>query len=179
METWQTILLSAGVSIIATIATYFVTTYFTNKREKKKEIRKEKMTIFKTLMAKRGGTADYAKLEALNSVCVIFSDEKVDFKTGKKPINESYKNYISSLDIPDTLSLEEKRQKYDKAEDLYIIFLENISKHLKIAESVDWQEIKNSYRPQWVGDEIINRTNVYNLNAKYLQLAQIALEREV
>lgn len=149
MQYW----LPAVISFVITIVTYFVTKWFDNRREDKSEKRKEKMAIFKALMAKRGAYFDYYKVEALNSISVIFSDSK--------PVTDAWKAYHDALNISESLPVDERAAKQASANDKYIVLLEKMAHDLGYKDSVVWTDIKDSYMPIWIRDEA-NARLAYN-----------------
>lgn len=145
MQYW----LPAIISLVTTIVTYFITKWFDNRQEGKNEKRKEKMVIFKALMAKRGFYFDYNKVEALNSIAIIFADSN--------DVVEAWNIYNEALNISDALPEAEQESKYREAEDKFIRLLELMAIDLGYKDSVIWTDIKNSYMPRWIAKEAYAR----------------------
>jgi len=154
MQYW----LPAVISFVITISTYFITKWFDNRRDGKNEKRKEKMTVFKTLMAKRGVYYDYYKVEALNSIAVIFCDSS--------SVIQAWNDYHNALSISDSLPEAEQKTKLTEAEDKFVRLLEMMANDLGYKDTVVWTDIKNSYMPRWIATESSARNSMNNLLIK-------------
>ena len=64
------------ISIIAVLMSPLIAVCVTMLLEKRRQRRKDKMELFQVLMTQRGINESYAWVNALNSIHIIFSDDK-------------------------------------------------------------------------------------------------------
>ena len=112
------------VNLIAIVLAPIVAVWIAQRLQDRAAKRKDKLDIFKTLMGKRGIPLDRDGLEALNTICVIFSDSV--------KVMDSWKKYTAEYDSDSP-----------GKNDTFIEMLENMAKSLKINDTVDWKVIKN------------------------------------
>lgn len=128
------------LSIIAVIASPLVAVLVSMWIEKYKQQRKDKMELFQILMTQRGITESYAWVNALNSIYVIFADEKL---------------VLSALDdfLATTNVIKPEDMDVEKYENKKVKLLEAMSKSLGYSRNINWEQIKAPYVPNWIFHE--------------------------
>lgn len=148
MENFQIALVSALVSgLLATIVTLWWQT-----KAKKKEMQRQ---IFYTLMAYRFRLPEYENVKALNSIQVAFY--------GNESVQQAWKSFKEETD---RIPFNDKR-----IADAHIKLLEEIGKACGY-KNIKWNEIKDSYYPTGLADEIIETERLRKAN---LQRAEMEL----
>lgn len=104
------------------------------------EVRKEKLSILKTLVAYRWAPAYQDRVTALNIIPVVFSKSVkicTCFETYKKAQDDVTANLAA---LPYIL-----QQKHVALDDAYIKLLEEIAKNLGYGKSLPWDKLKSPY----------------------------------
>lgn len=125
---------------LSPIIAVLITIWLTQKNEK----RKEKMEVFKQLMISRvnASTEDYVK--TVNSIDVIFADNK-KVKKAWRDLFDEYSNQKQDLD--------QYRYKHTK-------LIEAVAEDLGYKNKLEWSEIiANIYIPYWL-EEVWKQNNV-------------------
>ena len=134
------------ISIFAILASPLIAVWVTLLVEKRRQKRRDKLELFKTMMTQRGFSASYAWVDAINSLSVVFADEKSvvsavnDFMqvVGTRPFNnEEYENKKIKL-------------------------LEKMAISLGYKKNIDWEQLRKAYYPQWMINEVNFNTQVKN-----------------
>ena len=123
------------IDVIAIIASPVVALLVGRFFQKKDEIRKDKMEIFRTLMIGRGMGWSIEKIKAFNIIEVVFGEDK-------KVVNQ-WRNYHDRLCVenPTETELLKIKTEGDK-------LLDVMAKSLGYAENVTWETIQNPYIPK-------------------------------
>ena len=138
------------VSIIAILASPVMAVLITLFIESRRQKRRDKMELFKTLMTQRGFLTSYVWVNAINSVPIVFADEK--------KVIEALDNFMRVVQTQPFNNEEFENKK--------VKLLENISISLGYSKSIDWEQLRGAYIPQWLVDE-------FNFNAR-LKDAQLS-----
>ena len=132
------------ISIFAIIASPLIAVGVTLLVEKRRQKRRDKLGLFKTMMTQRGFSASYAWVDAINSLSVVFADDQSvicalnDFMriVNTQPFNnEEYENKKIKL-------------------------LEKIAVSLGYKNNIDWEQLRKAYYPQWMINEVNFNTQV-------------------
>ena len=136
--------------ILSPIIAVGITTYIQNKESK----RKDKMEIFKILMTGRLYGWDIASVHALNTLEIVFSDEK--------DVIKQWKNYYEAACSGTNIQIQQYK------------LLEEIAKSLGYKDKISWESIQNPYIPTWLSERMENER-------KYTegQLSQAELAKEI
>ncbi len=147
MNEWISILAVLTSPLIAVCVTIWV--------EKRGQKRKDKMDLFKVMMTQRGTTTTELWVNALNSMPIVFSEDK---------------EVLSALNVfLDTT-------KVNKPEDMDIENYEN--KKIKLLEvmanslgysNINWEQIKSPYIPRWMEQEQAFNSIMKEAQLKYAE----------
>lgn len=148
MNEWISILAVLTSPLIAVCVTIWV--------EKRGQKRKDKMDLFKVMMTQRGTTTTELWVNALNSMPIVFSEDK---------------EVLSALNVfLDTT-------KVNKPEDMDIEIYEN--KKIKLLEvmanslgysNINWEQIKSPYQPSWINNERIFNSKMKECQLKFAEM---------
>lgn len=128
------------ISIIAVLMSPLIAVCVTMWLEKRRQKRRDKMDLFKTLMTQRGISCSYMWVNALNSIHIIFAEDSKVIKA----TNE----YLQTLTISAPNSLDQQNYENKKTK-----MLEAMAQVLGYSKQIDWETIKVPYVPQWMVDE--------------------------
>lgn len=129
--------LTLAALIIIPILAVIIAQWLQNRSEK----RKDKMQIFKTLMTSRiyGWTPD--RVNALNVIDIVYSDDK-KVRAAWKDLNDKYR-----VTNPD-------QQHLKKIENAQYKLLEAIAISLGYKDKITWEDIQNPYMPVGMAQQI-------------------------
>ena len=135
--------------VIAPIATSAIAVWLQNRSEK----RKDKMYTFKVLMTSRiyGWTPE--KVNVLNIIDIVFSDDK-KVRAAWKNLSDKY-----NVENPDQLHLKKIEQAQYK-------LIEAIANSLGYKNTITWEEIQNPYIPRGMVEQIENQKNMQQMYAE-------------
>ena len=135
--------------VIAPIAASAIAVWLQNRSEK----RKDKMYIFKVLMTSRiyGWTPE--KVNVLNIIDIVFSDDK-KVRAAWKNLSDKY-----NVENPDQLHLKKIEQAQYK-------LIEAIANSLGYKNTITWEEIQNPYIPRGMVEQIENQKNMQQMYAE-------------
>ena len=135
--------------VIAPIAASAIAVRLQNRSEK----RKDKMYIFKVLMTSRiyGWTPE--KVNVLNIIDIVFSDDK-KVRAAWKNLSDKY-----NVEDPDQLHLKKIEQAQYK-------LIEAIANSLGYKNTITWEEIQNPYIPRGMVEQIENQKNMQQMYAE-------------
>lgn len=153
------------ISVIAIIASPLIAVWVTMRVEAYRQRRREQMELFKTLMSQRGLSASYAWLNALNSIPVIFHDDTNVLSALNLFLQATS---VSSAGVNELVEIENKRIK------LLEIMADSLGYN-----TIDWEQIKSAYTPQWVAQELEFNTKMRDAQlafAKWLSTQQASNE---
>ncbi len=137
--------------VIAPIAASVIAIWLQNRSEK----RKDKMYIFKVLMTSRiyGWTPE--KVNVLNIIDIVFSDDK-KVRAAWKNLSDKY-----NVENPDQLHLKKIEQAQYK-------LIEAIANSLGYKNKITWEEIQNPYIPRGMVEQIENQKNMQQMYAEVI-----------
>ena len=132
--------------VIAPIAASAIAVWLQNRSEK----RKDKMYIFKVLMTSRiyGWTPE--KVNVLNIIDIVFSDDK-KVRAAWKDLSDKY-----NVENPDQLHLKKIEQAQYK-------LIEAIANSLGYKNTITWEEIQNPYIPRGMVEQIENQKKMQQM----------------
>lgn len=134
------------ISIFAILASPLIAVWVTLLVEKSRQKRRDKLELFKTMMTQRGFSASYAWVDAINSLAVVFADEK---------------NVISAVnDFMKVVSTQPFNN--EEYENKKIKLLEKMAVSLGYKKNIDWEQLRKAYYPQWMINEVNFNTQVKN-----------------
>ena len=104
------------------------------------QLRKDKMDIFKTLMANRVGWST-ASVYAMNIIDIVFADDM--------SVRNCWKEYYEKLSIqkPDEVQQKQTKTAHEK-------LLESMAVSLGYKDKITWETIQNPYLPQEMVDSM-------------------------
>ena len=145
---WKDILNIIAI-VIAPIAASVIAVWLQNRSEQ----RKDKMYIFKVLMTSRiyGWTPE--KVNVLNIIDIVFSDDK-KVRAAWKDLSDKY-----NVENPDQLHLKKIEQAQYK-------LIEAIANSLGYKNTITWEEIQNPYIPRGMVEQIENQKNMQQMYAE-------------
>lgn len=123
----------AIVNIIAVIAAPIVAVQVGQHLQDRAQTRKDKMDIFKTLMANRTGWSS-ASVYAMNIIDVVFADDI--------PVRNCWKAYYEKLCIQNPDEVQQKQIKTAQYK-----LLETMATSLGYKDKITWETIQNPYIP--------------------------------
>lgn len=162
METTFIIINSIAIIVIPIVAVLIA-----QKLQDRAAKRKDKIDIFKTLVASNvyGWGANYRAVDALNSIPVIFADEK--------DVVTKYMDYINSCKI-EGIATESQRKQIDT----------NIIKLLEIMAKIlgyksEWHVFTETYLPKGIAEDIKNRKNLEDVQLSVGELSKMFLNTAI
>lgn len=105
--------------------------------QKKSEIRKEKMDIFRILMSRRYRIVSEESVSALNAIDIVFYKDK--------DVRAAYENFQNEAD--------KKPEFNPNINDKHLKLLEEMAKALNLKD-IHWDDIKRSYYPKGLSEKI-------------------------
>lgn len=128
------------INIIALLVAPIIAVIVGQFLQEKAQKRADKMQVFKTLMMTRGLSRDYQMVAVLNTIEVVFADDK--------KVVDQWKKYHDSLcaDFSDEFAAK-------KSNDERIKLLEEMAKALKY-KNIDWTTLQNPYIPNGMVDSM-------------------------
>ena len=126
------------VPIVAILASPVIAVLITLYVERRRQRRRDKMELFKTLMTQRGVVMSYAWVNAINSIPIVFSDTK--------SVIDALGCFMRAVSTVPFNNEEFENKK--------VKLLESMSTSLGYAKNIDWEQLRGAYIPQWVQDEI-------------------------
>ena len=124
------------INILAVIFSPIIAILITRHLQNRENKRKDKMEIFKILMTGRLYGWDIASIHALNSIEIIFSEDK--------NVIEQWKKYYASTRTVDIKNMQTQQFK----------LLEEIANSLGYKDKISWETIQNPYIPQWLAEKM-------------------------
>ncbi len=133
------------LNLIAIIVGPVIAVFIGQHLQKSSEKRKDKMSIFKTLMTARlyGLTTD--SVHALNLIDIVFVKDK-SVRAAWSRLFEAYS------------SAEQSEQMVTKRTDLMYKLLEEMAKNLGYKNKITWETIQNPYIPKFMVDSLRNQS---------------------
>ena len=128
-EGWILIVTALVSGLIATVITIVV--------QRKADVRKEKLEIFKTLMANRYRIHAAENVKALNMIDIIFYKATNVRKAYEEFIREASRDVESEINI--------------RIDDKFLRILEEMAKELKYKD-INWDRMKNVYYPKGLAE---------------------------
>ena len=122
------------INIIAIIVIPVIAVYIAHKLQIKAEKRKDKMSIFKTLMTSRIYGWTPASVDALNIIDIVFADDD-EVRNAWSDLNDKY--HVTDSD----------EQHLKKIETAQYKLLETIANSLGYKDKITWETIQNPYMP--------------------------------
>lgn len=120
------------------------------------EVRKRKMDVFETLMSYRYMISSEESVKALNSLDVVFYNDKA--------VRGAYADFLNEAD--------KKPEFNPNIGDKHLKLLEEMSKSLKLGE-IHWDDIKHTYYPTGLSEKIQEETVLRKMQ---IQSAAAAVE---
>lgn len=144
------------ISIIAVLMSPLIAVCVTMLLEKRRQRRKDKMELFQVLMTQRGINESYVWVNALNSIHIIFSDDK-------KVVN-ALEEFLDTTNVKnpkdmDLVSFDNKKVK----------LLEIMAKSLGYSNNINWEQIKSPYIPRWMSQEQAFNSIMKEAQLKYAE----------
>ena len=145
------------VNIIVVVAAPIIAVKVGQYLQDRAQLRKDKMDIFKTLMANRIGWST-ASVYAMNIIDIVFADDM--------PVRRCWKEYYEKLSIqkPDEVQQKQIRTAHEK-------LLESMAVSLGYKDKITWETIQNPYYPQEMFDSMKQQKAIqggYELLADYM-----------
>ena len=137
------------ISLFAILASPLIAVGVTLLVEKRRQKRRDKLELFKTMMTQRGFPASYAWVDAINSLSVVFADDQSVISA----VND-FMRIVNTQPFND-----------EEYENKKIKLLEKIAVSLGYRKNIDWEQLRKAYYPQWM----INELN-FNAQVKSAQL---------
>ncbi len=143
------------ISIIAILISPLIAVCVTVWLEKRRSKRNDKMELFQVLMTQRGIHESYAWVNALNSIHIIFSENKA--------VLDALDNLLSTTNVksPEDMNLVDFDNKKIK-------LLEVIAKVLGYS-NINWEQIKTPYVPRWMVQEQAFNSTMKEAQLKYAE----------
>ena len=146
--------------IVAPIAAVLIGQWLQDRSER----RKDKMQIFKVLMTSRGYSWTLDSVHALNTIDIVFADDK--------KVRDAWKDLLDKYRVvaPDEMQLDKIKQAQFK-------LLEMIAASLGYKRQITWETIQNPYIPQGMADQMASLSRsqkayselLLNANKAFLQ----------
>ena len=130
----------AIINIVAVIAAPIIAVQVGQYLQDRAQLRKDKMDVFKTLMANRVGWST-ASVYAMNIIDIVFADDT--------SVRQCWKDYYEKLSIRDP---NEDQQKQIQAS--HERLLESMAISLGYKDKITWEAIQNPYFPQALLDSM-------------------------
>lgn len=130
--------LFAVLNIIALVLIPIVAVIVGQRFQEKSERRKDRLTVFKTLMANRFGWSSES-VYALNIIDIVFADDEA--------VRNCWKDYYEKLCIqnPDEMQIKQRTTSQEK-------LLESMAISLGYKDKISWETIQNPYIPKGMLD---------------------------
>lgn len=148
--------MSECISIIAVLMSPLIAVCVTMWLEKRRQKRKDKMELFQVLMTQRGINESYAWVNALNSIHIIFSDDKNVVKALEEFLDTTMVKNPEDMDL---VSFDNKKVK----------LLEIMAKSLGYSKNINWEQIKSPYLPRWMSQEQAFNSIMKEAQLKYAE----------
>ena len=110
-----------------------------SKLSQREELRKEQLSILKTLVTYRSFPAQPERITALNVITIVFFNCP-DICSCLENYKKAQNDVTDNLTVPQSFI-----QKLSALDDAYIKLLEAIARHLGYGESLSWDKLKNPY----------------------------------
>lgn len=127
--------------VLSPIIAVLITRYLSIRTDKKKD----KMEIFKILMATRYNRCTIEYVRALNSIDVVFYDSK--------KVRKAWSDYYSVLQNPTPNS--------NLISDKELLLIEAMAQDLHYT-NIKWENVKSFYFPQWLSTQYQQEANFKN-----------------
>ena len=124
------------VNLLAIIVAPIIAVWVGQWLQKREEKRRDKLSVFKTLMIFRNGLS-VESVHALNIIEVVFSDDSNVLK--------AWKEYYEKLCVDDPTENDLK-----KIETANYRLLEAVAVSLGYKDKITWESIQNPYKPRWM-----------------------------
>ena len=148
----QEVVLVIASALISGLLATVITIY----SQKKSRYYDRKMRVFETLMSYRYMIASEESVKALNSIDVIFYEDKA--------VRDAFKDFLNETD--------KKQELNPNIEDKHLKLLEVMSQALKLGD-IHWDDIKHTYYPIGLMEKIEEETA---LRKAQLQSASVKLK---
>lgn len=132
------------ISIFAILASPLIAVGVTLLVEKRRQKRRDKLELFKTMMTQRGFSASYAWVDAINSLSVVFADDQ--------SVISAVNDFMRIVNTQPFNNEEYENKK--------IKLLEKIAVSLGYKKNIDWEQLRKAYYPQWMINEVNFNTQV-------------------
>lgn len=132
------------ISIFAILASPLIAVGVTLLVEKRRQKRRDKLELFKTMMTQRGFSASYAWVDAINSLSVVFADDQ--------SVISAVNDFMRVVNTQPFNNEEYENKK--------IKLLEKIAVSLGYKKNIDWEQLRKAYYPQWMINEVNFNTQV-------------------
>ena len=144
------------ISIVAVLTSPLIAVGITMWLEWRRQRRKDKMELFQILMTQRGITESYSWVNALNSMHIIFSDDK--------KVLEALSAFLDTTNVktPEDMDLVIFDNKKVK-------LLEVMAKSLGYSKNINWEQIKSPYVPRWMAQEQAFNSIMKEAQLKYAE----------
>ena len=142
-------IISIIVNCIAIIVAPIISVYIAQGLQNRDKKRQDKMDVFKTLMTDRIYNWTPQSVQALNTIDIVFSDDKA--------VKEQWKNYYDKLCVDNPTDADLKKIKIEQDK-----LLEVIANSLGYKDKVSWETIQNPYIPKGLIDSMIQQQQFQN-----------------
>jgi len=157
MDKFETIM--SFLNIIAVVLIPIVSVCIGQYLQNKEVKRKDKLEIFKTLMANRIIWTPES-VRAMNTIDIVFSKDK--------KVREAWKEYYSALCIPNPNEIQVKQ-----IQQAQIKLLEAMAVSLGYKDKITWETIQNPYMPQGMVDSMGQQQVIQNGQVEMAKAASI------
>ena len=142
-ETFLAMDLKDWLVVLSTLLSPLIAVQVTEFLGRRRQVRDEKLRMFRTLMATRASTLDASHVQALNSIDVVFSGKSAK----QEAVRRQWKQYLDHLNDKNYL-----REHWEtRRKELLVELLDTMGQHLGF--NFDKTHLKNqSYYPQGYGD---------------------------
>lgn len=130
----------AVLNIIAIVLVPIVAVIVGQKLQDRTDKRKDKLTVFKVLMANRSGWSSESAY-AMNIIDIVFADEEA--------VRKSWKDYYDKLCIQEPNEMQIKQIKTAQEK-----MLESMAVSLGYKDKITWDTIQNPYIPKGMLDAV-------------------------
>lgn len=129
--------------VLSTLLSPLIAVQVTEFLGRRRQVRDEKLRMFRTLMATRASTLDVSHVQALNSIDVVFSGKSAK----QEAVRRQWKQYLDHLNDKNY-----PREHWEtRRKELLVELLDTMGQHLGF--NFDKTHLKNqSYHPQGYGD---------------------------
>ena len=129
------------INIIAIIFSPIVAVVIGQKLQERKELRDDRMKIFKTLMTSRIYPWTNEMVNALNSIDIVFADDK--------KVRQAWKELFDKYNVSVADDFDCK-----KIQNAQYRLLEKMAQSLGYKEKITWETIQNPYIPRGLQNQI-------------------------